>query len=226
MSQLPIERFWINDPAVLYQNGNFYKIIPISSMSTVQQLNALTRLFIYLLIIFLIIPATRKYYYLPIIAILVVIIYYYVWKNSLHKQGFDNIVKNNDTNVQNNDTNVQDNDREEICQKPTVDNPFMNITFADSMDNVNRPKACYNDETMKTNFYKNIPYDTDTYNVENSYRTFYTMPSTTIPNDQTTFAKLLYGSPATCKENPLNCLRYEDVRYNRYNPTTDSPSNE
>ena len=46
-------------------------------------------------------------------------------------------------------------------------------------------------------------------------RQFYTMPSTTIPNDQTGFAKFLYQLPTTCKEDSAQCLRYEDVRYSR-----------
>lgn len=30
-----------------------------------------------------------------------------------------------------------------------------------------------------------------------------------------TFAEWVYSSPVTCKENPLACLRFEDVRYNK-----------
>ena len=48
----------------------------------------------------------------------------------------------------------------------------------------------------------------------NSQRQFYTMPSTTVPNDQKSFAEWLYKTPETCKENSL-CLKYEDNRYNK-----------
>lgn len=203
MSQPSIEKFWINDVGILFRNGNWYQIFPTSEMSTVQKLNALTRLFIYLLIILLIIPSTRKYFYLPIIAILTVIIYYFYWRSTLTEETFDNteeIVENT----------------QGTCQPSMINNPFMNVTLADLMDRPDRPPACYYDKEMENNYYRNVKYDSDDpYHRGHSQRPFYTMPSTTIPNDQTSFAKWLYESPATCKENPLHCLRYEDVRYSR-----------
>jgi len=54
---------------------------------------------------------------------------------------------------------------------------------------------------------------------KNKQRQFCTIPSTTIPNDQESFAHWLYASPETCKENQKNCLRYEDIRYSRSNPS-------
>jgi len=52
-----------------------------------------------------------------------------------------------------------------------------------------------------------------------SKRQFYRTPSTTIPNDQTGFAKWLYQVPGkTCKEDSSSCLRYEDIRYSKLNP--------
>ena len=40
----------------------------------------------------------------------------------------------------------------------------------------------------------------DVYDRHNSQRNFYTMPSTTQPNDQDSFKKWLYNTPNTCKE--------------------------
>ncbi|MEM0354158.1 MAG: hypothetical protein QXW79_01115 [Thermoplasmata archaeon] len=45
-------------------------------------------------------------------------------------------------------------------------------------------------------------------------RQFYRVPS----NDRIKFAKWLYQSPKTCKEDTSHCLRYEDLRYSRPNP--------
>ena len=39
--------------------------------------------------------------------------------------------------------------------------------------------------------------------------------------NQTTFAKWLNEIPVTCKEDQRYCLRYEDIRFNRYNPYID-----
>lgn len=47
-------------------------------------------------------------------------------------------------------------------------------------------------------------------------RQFYRVPS--FPNDQNGFAKWLYRTPKTCKEDTSHCLRYEDLRYSRPNP--------
>jgi hypothetical protein len=42
------------------------------------------------------------------------------------------------------------------------------------------------------------------------------MPWTTIPNKQDEFARWLYLSPKTCKEDQDYCLRYEDIRTKRF----------
>jgi spermidine synthase len=50
---------------------------------------------------------------------------------------------------------------------------------------------------------------------------FYTMPVTTIPNDQTGFAESLFKKSESCKENTANRYRYEDLRFNQTNPAID-----
>jgi hypothetical protein len=52
----------------------------------------------------------------------------------------------------------------------------------------------------------------------NSQRNYFTMPWTTIPNDQEKFANWLYKNPDTCKENQDACIgqNYEDLRSNRF----------
>ena len=92
-------------------------------------------------------------------------------------------------------------------QIPTTNNPFMNVTAGDLIDNQNRLPV---QKDLDKNILDNIDYV-----LGDSKRQFYTMPDTTIPNDQMNFAKWLYDHPETCKENQLNCLRYEDVRFNR-----------
>ena len=48
----------------------------------------------------------------------------------------------------------------------------------------------------------------DIFGKNNSQRQFYTMPVTTIPNNQTQFANWLYKTEPTCKENNgESCLR-------------------
>jgi hypothetical protein len=49
----------------------------------------------------------------------------------------------------------------------------------------------------------------DKYEFDDSMRSFYTNPSTTIPNDQKAFAEFCYGSMVSCKEaNEFACQRF------------------
>jgi len=189
------DQFWINDPMVLFRDKNYCKFLPTKQMNKIQVLNALTRFFIYLFILYILFSPNKKFWLVPIIAIIIIIIIYYV---------FDDTSKNSDSTYQ--ETFAEDNSLSKTSQISSKDNPFMNITLADLMDNTNHECIM----------------DTETTNNTKQYgRQFYTMPSTTFPNDQTTFAKWLYEAPETCKENPLNCLKYEDLRFSRYNPTVD-----
>jgi hypothetical protein len=52
----------------------------------------------------------------------------------------------------------------------------------------------------------------DKYEFDDSMRSFYTNPSTTIPNDQQAFAEFCYGSMISCKEgNEFACQRFNPV---------------
>lgn len=101
-----------------------------------------------------------------------------------------------------------------ICKQPTKDNPLMNINIG---DNPNQPPPCKHTKDIKQNINDKFNYNLyrdvdDVFERYNSQRQYYTMPATTVPNNQTEFAEWLYKSPPTCKESSL-CLRTEDKRY-------------
>ena len=52
------------------------------------------------------------------------------------------------------------------------------------------------------NLYRDVG---DLYGKSNSQREYYTMPSTTVPNNQTSFAKWCYSVGPTCKEKSIYC---------------------
>lgn len=85
----------------------------------------------------------------------------------------------------------------EKCTKPTNDNPYMNFTIGDQIINPNRPPAC------------------DINLIKNNDRNFYTMPSTTLVNDQEGFANFLYGDFGKCKSEGKDCLKNRDNRFHR-----------
>lgn len=106
------------------------------------------------------------------------------------------------------------------CRRPSADNPFMNPSTNDyGTENV--PQACnVEDEEIKdeaVNFFNEDLYRDleDLWDKKNSQRQWYTLPNTKVPNDQIDFAKWCYATPATCKEDQVNCLRYEDLRQKR-----------
>ena len=89
------------------------------------------------------------------------------------------------------------------CQLPTSNNPFMNVMLT---DDTNSKQACDISnrrvkKLMNNKFKENLFNDVeDVYDRKNSQRQFYTMPSTTVPNNQDTFQNWLYKTPPTCKE--------------------------
>jgi hypothetical protein len=102
------------------------------------------------------------------------------------------------------------------CSKPSINNPFMNINQI--TDNKQKPPACkyYDKPKVASEVEKDFEYNlyrdvSDLYNKRNSQRQYYTMPSTTIPNEQTSFAKWLYLSPPTCKEDSIRCVPQSGV---------------
>jgi hypothetical protein len=91
--------------------------------------------------------------------------------------------------------------------KPTARNPFMNILVDELKYNPNRASAeDVNDPLVKTQLddffrvqWSSDP--TDVFGKSQSQRQFYTMPSTSIPNDQGSYQNWLYKIPGkTCKE--------------------------
>lgn len=81
-SELSVERyiFWLDDVTVLYKNNGYTKFVPTSEMTRIEQLNALTRLFIYLTVVFFICDRTNEWMYIPIIGIIMCIVLYNVFE--------------------------------------------------------------------------------------------------------------------------------------------------
>jgi len=212
---LTSDKFWLDDPMVLFRSDNYYKIVPSENMSKIEILNALTRFFIYVSILYILFSDNIEYIYIPLVGIIIILFLYFIQQNDPLDNKREQFCRQDRCN------------KIDICQKPNRDNPFMNVTMADWMDNRERPPGCIAtdrsirqsiDENFNYNLFKNVE---DLFDRGYSQRQFYTTPSTTIPNDQTGFANWLYKLPETCKENQSNCLKYEDIRYNRFNPNTD-----
>lgn len=236
------ESIWIDDFKVLFEKNKLNEFFPTKKHTREQRINSIVRLSLYLSIILTIYFSNTKYMY---IFIFFIIFTYIIYTNKdeipvknntikLSQQNKENIVEKLEN--QNSSLTVKEPIKlpnPNTCTKPTIANPFMNFDMADIMnfdDNgniIDRPQACDpNDPEIKKeidkNFNNNLYKDVnDLFGKMNSQRQFFTMPWTTVMNDQTGFAKWLYLNPKTCKEDQDFCLKYEDIRGKRpvyYNP--------
>lgn len=188
------EQIWYEDPGSFITYSNYLSILPTQDMTTEEKINAIVRFFMYLGIALSLIRADYRYLFFGIIVALISIPLYQNEQNQLQK--IEKFLEKQDLDVVNN----------KVCARSTVDNPFMNPSIADIKYNPNRPAACdvNNDKVQKVmskNFYSRLFRDIDDlYGKNASERQFYTIPGSTIPNDQSGFAAWCYGHGATCRE--------------------------
>jgi len=198
------DKFWYEDISVLFKMSRLTELYPSPDMTVNEKWNAITRSGI--IIGFLLFLLTKNYLYL-FIGIIVASFTYLIWLNDTNKEKFTNKIMK----VLDNEYKVQ---REVVY--PTNDNPFMNPLLTDYTENPNRISASSlnnypNKKLMEETddkYYYNLYRDLDdVWEKENSQRQFYTVPATTIPNDQSKFAKWLYLTPPSCREgNGLACV--------------------
>lgn len=73
------EKFWTEDPSVLYKN--YYVIIPTTNMNRVEQLNTSTRFLLYFMVLCLIFQVDKNIIIYLLIGIILIIIFYYIYAN-------------------------------------------------------------------------------------------------------------------------------------------------
>ena len=203
-------QFWINEPTILFKQEEITNLWPTLYMSSNDKLNAITRLVIILTFLGYLISRNYKIVLTGIITIGAIILLYFVQrsqeaKNNSSKEGFTNpnvykLLKNNYT-------------------EPTTTNPSMNVLLNQIVDEPNRKSAApaYNsavekeinektqqfvsenfaDPNIDQRLFKDLG---DSFNFDQSMRTWYATANTQIPNDQQAFAEYLYGDMPSCKE--------------------------
>lgn len=188
------EKIWYEDLAGFMSFDRYYVILPIQNMTLEEKLNAIVRFFTYLGILMALLKGSAKYLFFSIVAAGVTIIIY---------QNEQRTREEAEKFLEANNRAIVDN---KVCVRSTVENPFMNPTLVDITENPDRPAACSLEnaavqDIVETNFNERLFRDVgDLYGNMASQRQFYTMPATTIPNDQTSFAEWCFGRGRTCKE--------------------------
>ena len=220
-----MDKYWFEDLNILIDMNRLNEFIPNSSMNYVQKVNTLVRASIYVGIIFAFCRKNYLFLYIPIMTMLLTYILYNFKKvNEDTDKKIKKMIEEdesmpiNDNNVDKKlDTKLKENFESQKCFAPKEENPFMNAL---PFDKRARSNACYlNEETnnkVETLFSQNLFREAgDIFNKQHGQRQFYTMPVTTIPNEQGKFANWLYKSPPTCKEsNGLACIKnnYEHLK--------------
>ena len=180
--------FWTDKPDVLLDN---FLIIPTKNMSYTKIMNLLTKFSIVMLLVYLIVFPKSNFFVLPLIAIVIIVIVYDKNKKTI----IEGMTKPK-------------------SREPTSNNPLMNVSPVDER-NVPQAREYTDAINGQINDYIN---DNKPVNEKYLDRFYYTMPSSTIPNDQDAFLNFVYPRQPTCKENSMNCLKYEDVRFHRDGP--------
>lgn len=190
------ETFWLDDPfGFVLDFDNAAKIIPEQHMTVTEQLNSIVRFTIYFTVIMFVIKHDyRVAFFLVFVCFITAIAYRY-----------DTKTKDVKAKVLEKMSLCEERGRG-ICTLPTKNNPFMNVQLSDYTRFPNRPKACNYTrrpvrKAVNSFFNDGLPKDADdVFQRVTSGRQFYTMPVTTIPNDQTGFANWLYQTPKAHRE--------------------------
>ena len=166
------EAFWYTDPSVLI-GSKWYQFVPTASMSVDQSLNAVVRFVLYLSVLLFFCSMDARYFlYVP--TILLVTLALHIWFPKAKEMAITEAFRGSPF-VSSNKTGE--------TSLPTPDNPFMNATLPDIMDNPNRPPAAdITDKTVRDQVNKafsktsNIYMDTsDVFDMVQAQRNFWSV---------------------------------------------------
>lgn len=194
-----VEQIWFKDPvSFLTDMDSLLNFIPDGKTSLEEQLNAAFRFSVYFGVLVGLIRHDFRVLFFPVfVAVFTIFVYHY---EEQHK-------KTKNALYEKLGMMPQDKRRgNSACMLPTRHNPYMNVLISDYTDFPNRPGACaVNNRVVKQkiNAYANgnVPRNAgDVHKKQSGDLYYYTMPSTSIPNDQTGFAHWLYNPGKSRKE--------------------------
>ena len=241
-------QFWSNDPSILLKKEYIFDIWPRNNMCYQQKLNAISRLIIAITILGYILTLSHRILVVGVITLVAIFLLFTLKKPKLSKdnlkEAFNVIDSSKTTNlheVSNQITNpvtlesVVKSEYKEGNKK----NPFSNVLLTQINDEPNRKPAppAFNpniEEGITKNVKKAVQFmnpgikDTDkqlysslwdSFLLDNSNRHFYSTANTRVTNDQTAYAKYLYGDMPSAKGSTMadNLQREKDnYRYILY----------
>jgi len=207
------DSFWTDDYKILFEKDRLSIFFPTMNMTLIEKLNSIMRMSIYLSLALYIFTSNYLYLYIMIIiGALTYFIYTYqydnvnLYLNSVNDSNYNLVQKNL----------IETKETFDNSRKPTVNNPFMNINLITEDPTQKQAPPSWNDEPLQEQIENKFNYNLyrdvgDLYGKSNSQRQYYTAPSTTIPNNQTAFAKWCFNTGPTCKEKSLYCAPQMDA---------------
>lgn len=228
--------FWTNNPNILFDGKYILEFFPVDTMTYEQKLNAVSRTIIVLSIVgFLFSKSVRTLIVGAITVFAIFLMFYYHKKESFknnedYTEGFENPA---DAVLAEKNLPIN---KEGVFMSPSAKNPMSNVLMTDYDYNPNKkpaPPAFNHNITEEINkktkqmiseLHKDQPDITkklykdlgEEFEFEQSLRQFVSNPSTTIPNDQSSFAEFCYGSMISCKEGNLFACARNKSNYSIY----------
>jgi hypothetical protein len=232
-------QFWSKDPAILWNKDYLDEIWPITNMSFETQLNAISRLVIYLSIFGFLTTLNVFYLISGILTLLIIYIIYKYRNNPILHNTLEGFSKNNQLEWKplvssiSGKTQPLDKFLNKSFYNSTSNNPFGNVLLTEINDNPNRKSAppSFNPDVsrdiinsskkmvqeqnkgIKTTDKKLFGDLWDNFELDLCLRNFYTTANSKVPNDQGAYADYLYGSMPSCKDgNAFECVK-DNSRY-------------
>jgi hypothetical protein len=218
-----MEEFWMENPNALWG----WKWIPLPHDTPEEQMNAVTRLIIVSSIVMFLWLGTFRVFLVGFVTLLVIVLLYSHQLKMMESMTFRKELVDRARKAAS--LSAIHEPFDDLFDKPTPENPFCNPTLADIHATVpKKPAPPPSDPQTKHDILssamqmvqdqhpdcpdiaqKLFGTSHDMLQWEQSLRSFYTVPSSTIPNDQAAFASFCYGSMASCKEgNAIACAKF------------------
>lgn len=195
------ERIWYVDPRGFFRGDRIARFVPEARTGIDAQLNAIMRFALYLALFVALLRRSLA----PAVSIVLVAA---AMTFLIHKSAAGEDERRRERMAQ---LEVErDPMTRKLCASPTVDNPFMNVLMSDYKRFPERPGACditrevIRDRADDLSSHDLYVDSDDIYGRRANSSAFYTNASTTIPNDQSGFARWLYqpapSGRGTCRE--------------------------
>ena len=223
--------FWLNNPAVLFQKDTITALWPRAGMSSDEKLNAITRLVLLMTAVGYVVSRRGRIVVTGAVTVGCIVLLRWFQRrqavlDTVGKAGQEGFIS----------PAVYEMTRDRYTT-PSEPNPAMNVLLTEIKDNPTRKPAApaFNPqvekemnaatqdfvidsfegapdkEKLRDKLFKDLG---DSFNFDQSMRSWYATANTQIPNNQKAFAEYCYGDMISCKEgNGLACERNAPPRW-------------